>query len=61
MDDAEFVIVMAGSFATKGKAAVNRWREQGRRSVCLRLRMVRPRPAADVAFRPGRPPRGSRG
>jgi len=48
MDDAEDVIVMAGSFATKGKAAVNRWREQGRRVGLLRVRMVRPHPACDI-------------
>ena len=49
MADAEIVLVMAGSFATKGKAAVNRWREQGRKVGLLRLRMLRPQPAADIA------------
>ena len=48
LDDAEFVIVMAGSFATKGKAAVNRWREQGHRVGLLRLRLVRPFPVQEV-------------
>jgi pyruvate ferredoxin oxidoreductase alpha subunit len=44
MDDAEHVLVMAGSFATKGRASVDRWRAQGRRVGLLRLRMIRPRP-----------------
>ena len=48
MDDAETVIVMAGSFATKGKAAVNRWRQQGHRVGLLRPRMIRPKPSADL-------------
>ena len=46
MDDAEYVLVMAGSFSTKGRAAVDRWRAQGRRAGLLRLRMIRPRPTA---------------
>lgn len=48
LDDADYVIVMVGSFATKGKAAVNRWREQGHRVGLLRLRMVRPFPVVEV-------------
>jgi pyruvate ferredoxin oxidoreductase alpha subunit len=44
LHDAETVLVMAGSFATKGKAAVNRWREQGHRVGLVRLRLVRPLP-----------------
>jgi pyruvate ferredoxin oxidoreductase alpha subunit len=48
LDDAELVIVMAGSFATKGKAAVARWREQGHRIGLLRLRVVRPFPVRDL-------------
>lgn len=44
MDDAEYVLVMAGSFATKGRAAVDRWRTHGHRAGLLRLRMIRPRP-----------------
>ncbi len=48
MDEAETVIVMAGSFATKGKEAVNRWRQQGHRVGLLRPRMIRPKPAADL-------------
>jgi pyruvate ferredoxin oxidoreductase alpha subunit len=49
VNDADVVLVMTGSFATKGKAAVKRWRDQGRRVGLLRLRMIRPFPAADVA------------
>lgn len=48
LDDADYVIVMVGSFATKGKAAVNRWREQGHRVGLLRLRLVRPFPVQEV-------------
>ena len=48
MDDADFVLVMAGSFATKGKAAVQRWRNNGVRAGLLRLRMIRPRPTRDL-------------
>ena len=37
MEDAEIVLVMTGSFSTKGKSAVNRWRDQGRKVGLLRL------------------------
>ncbi|HWB14631.1 MAG TPA: hypothetical protein VG826_35740 [Pirellulales bacterium] len=49
LEDADTVLVMAGSFASKGKAAVNRWREQGRRVGLVRLRMVRPLPTRELA------------
>ena len=49
MEDAEIVLVMMGSFSTKGKAAVNRWREQGRKVGLLRLRLLRPRPTEELA------------
>ena len=49
MDDADTVLVMAGSFATKGKAAVDYWRRSGRRVGLLRLRLVRPFPSHDIA------------
>ena len=49
LDDAEVVLVMAGSFTTKAKAAVERWRSQGRKVGLLRLRMIRPLPAAEIA------------
>lgn len=48
LEDAEKVIVMAGCFATKGKDAVNRWRQQGQRVGLLRQRMVRPHPVDDL-------------
>ena len=48
-DDADTLLVMAGSFATKGKAAVQRWRQQGRRVGLVRLRLVRPLPAQELA------------
>ncbi len=47
--DAHTLLVMAGSFTTKGKAAVNRWRAQGKRVGLVRLRLVRPWPAAELA------------
>lgn len=49
LDDAEFVFVMAGSFATKAKAAIQTLRQEGKRVGLLRLRMVRPWPAAALA------------
>lgn len=49
MEDAETVLVMTGSFSTKGKAAVNRWRDQGHKVGLLRLRLIRPRPTAALA------------
>lgn len=49
LEDAEFVLVMAGSFATKARAAIDVLRGEGRRVGLLRLRMIRPWPAAVVA------------
>lgn len=48
LDDAETVLVMAGSFTTKAKAAVERWRSEGRRVGLVRLRMIRPFPVSDL-------------
>ncbi|HXH10612.1 MAG TPA: pyruvate synthase [Alphaproteobacteria bacterium] len=48
MDDADYVLVMSNAFATKGKAAVNRFRDQGIRMGLLRLRMLRPFPKAAI-------------
>ena len=48
LEDAEVVLVMSGSFATKGKEAVDRWRTAGKRVGLLRLRLIRPRPVADL-------------
>ena len=44
-DDAEFVFVMIGSFATKGKDAVDRLREAGHKIGLLQPRLLRPFPA----------------
>ncbi len=49
LEDAELVLVMMGSFATKGKEAVRRWRQAGHKVGLLRLRLFRPFPAAEVA------------
>lgn len=49
LEDAEFVLVMAGSFATKAKAAVDEMRREGTPVGLLRLRLVRPWPGAAVA------------
>jgi pyruvate ferredoxin oxidoreductase alpha subunit len=49
LDGADFVLVMAGSFATKAKAAIEALRNEGKRVGLLRLRMIRPWPAAAVA------------
>jgi pyruvate ferredoxin oxidoreductase alpha subunit len=49
LEDADIVLVMAGSFATKAKAAVQRLREEGKHVGLLRLRMIRPWPAAAIA------------
>lgn len=48
-DDADTLLVMAGSFTTMAKAAVNRWRAAGKRVGLVRLRLVRPWPAAELA------------
>jgi len=45
-DDAEFVFVMMGSFATKAKEAVDRLRDAGQAIGLLRPRLLRPFPAA---------------
>ena len=49
LEDAEYVFVMTNSFVTKGKAAVNRLREQGIKAGLLKLILVRPFPAEAVA------------
>ncbi len=45
LDDAEDVLIMSNAYASKGKAAVDAAREQGKRVGLLRLRMIRPWPA----------------
>jgi pyruvate ferredoxin oxidoreductase alpha subunit len=49
LDDAEYVLVMSNAFATKGKAAVQRFRARGVKAGLLRLRVFRPFPAVTVA------------
>jgi pyruvate ferredoxin oxidoreductase alpha subunit len=44
-DDAEILLVILGSFATKARAAVDRLRDVGRRVGLLRPRLLRPFPA----------------
>ena len=48
LDDAEYVLVMSNSFATKGRAAVDRFRQKGVRAGLLRLRVLRPFPGAAI-------------
>jgi pyruvate ferredoxin oxidoreductase alpha subunit len=47
-DDAEIVLLMMGSFATKARAAVDRLRDAGQRVGLLRPRLLRPFPAQDL-------------
>lgn len=47
-DDAEYVLVMSNSFATLGKAAAEKARANGIKAGLLRLRLLRPFPAADI-------------
>lgn len=49
MDDADYVLVMSNSFATKGKAAVDRMRDNGVRAGLLKLALFRPFPGEAVA------------
>ena len=49
LDDADYVLVMSNAFATKGRAAVERWRAQGKKVGLLRLRLLRPFPAQAIA------------
>lgn len=49
LDDADYVLVMSNAFATKGKSAVERLRSMGIRVGLLRLRVLRPFPAAAIA------------
>ena len=46
--DANTVLVMAGSFATKAKAAIRVLRQEGKRVGLVRLRLVRPFPTAEI-------------
>src|SRR5574340_1771226 len=49
LDDADYVIVMTNSFATMGKAAINRIRGEGKKVGLLRIRMIRPFPKKIIA------------
>lgn len=48
LDDAEDVLIMTNAFASKGKAAVDVARAEGRRVGLLRLRVIRPWPADPI-------------
>lgn len=49
MQDADYVFVMSNSFATKGKAAVNKLRKQGIKAGLLKIALYRPFPADAIA------------
>ena len=49
-DDAEIVLLMIGSFATKARAAVDALRAAGQRVGLLRPRLLRPFPARTLAL-----------
>ena len=49
LDDAEYVFVMSNSFATKGKSAVLKLRQQGIKVGLLKLRLFRPFPSDAIA------------
>ncbi len=45
IDDAEIVLVMGGSYSSKARGMIRRWRQAGRRVGLVRIRLVRPWPA----------------
>lgn len=47
--DADYVLVLAGSFSSKARSAVEVLRGEGKRVGLLRLRMIRPWPATAIA------------
>ncbi|MFN3531271.1 MAG: pyruvate synthase [Candidatus Brocadia sp.] len=47
-DDAEHILVMSNSFATLGKAAIEKARKKGMKAGLLRLRLLRPFPESDI-------------
>jgi pyruvate ferredoxin oxidoreductase alpha subunit len=49
LEDADYVFVMSNSFATKGKAAVNKLREQGIKAGLLKIVLYRPFPTDAIA------------
>jgi pyruvate ferredoxin oxidoreductase alpha subunit len=46
LQDAEIVLVMGGSFSSKARVMIRHWRRAGKRVGLLRLRLIRPWPAA---------------
>lgn len=48
-EDAQIVLFMMGSFASKARDAVDRLREAGTRAGLLRPRLLRPYPAQDIS------------
>lgn len=48
LDDADYVIVMTNSFASMGKAEVNRLRNRGKKVGLARLRLIRPFPHEEL-------------
>ncbi len=48
LDDADYVLVMAGSFATKARGMLQPLRQEGHRVGLLRLRLIRPWPAPAI-------------
>jgi pyruvate ferredoxin oxidoreductase alpha subunit len=49
LDDAEYVVVMSNAFSTVARTEIRRLRASGMRVGLLRLRLLRPFPARDVA------------
>jgi len=49
LDDADYVLVMSNSFTALGRQAVLRMRERGVKAGLLKLLMVRPFPAEEIA------------
>jgi pyruvate ferredoxin oxidoreductase alpha subunit len=49
LDDAEYVLVMSNSFTALGRQAVKRMRQRGVPAGLLKLRMLRPFPAQEIA------------
>jgi pyruvate ferredoxin oxidoreductase alpha subunit len=46
LDDAAIVLVVAGSFTSKARWMIRKWRQSGHRVGLVRLRLIRPWPAA---------------
>ncbi len=48
LDDADYVVVMTNSFASIGKAEIQRLRREGKKIGMARLRMIRPFPHEEI-------------